>query len=1112
MREIDLYRIEAIRIVDRLNVRFLVLSLLLIFALINLGGSQPISVIPELPSAAQNYGDSQITISWNYPYNYTLQGYELLIISDSTKDIVARVPYALIDEIRGQHKAISDKYVWTVPAGTPVGRYYAELQIKAKEAGGNVFDKIARAFEITHDTGRLIIFKFEDIERNGIYNEGSDRGLRGWEFQLSPTPGEKYIRVTGEDGRVLVPDLPVGRYTVTELGKEGWRATTETTRVVEIRKDQISDVIFGNAAVPSTLRIVKFEDLNRSGLQDEGEQGLSGWEFSVQGPTSFTASTDKGVLEREVQAGSYRARETFKPGWQAITPAEQSITLAQGQRGELRFGNYRIPPAHLRIIKFDDSNGNAKQDPGETGLLGWEFAVEGPEPFTATTTQDGSATREVSPGSYRIMETVKPGWSSTTGAERTVTVKAGEDQVVFFGNRKPQLLMKYDDLNGDSKLSPGEPGLAGWRFNIKGPVTTSRTTDASGQINLNDLPTGSYTVEEELGDQWYNTTPSKRAITVPGDDLYFGNAKYRTLKIIKFNDLDRSGTRGPGEPGLEGWEFQIGGDARPLKTDANGIATYKAKANANYLVSESIGGAWLNSTPSTLKVRIDPARDVTEAIFGNYHLPPPKEAVIEIAAYNDTNLDAKRNPGEKGLPGWSFRISNPKDPLASAEEVAADENGTIEYVCPAEGAYRVEEILPGPWCNTTPLFIDLDVRMGERRKAEFGNHLCAIDRCEYKYTPAKRNLTYRLGDENLIVSKSIDPYVLTQEDHSMTKGAQVNYTIALMARPKIGPADLLLAVDTSGSVIENDPAAIGKISRGIAKFVGMMRGASPNLRIGLVSWDRDIDSSLSPTSNYDEVINATWRMSANSQELTMYHVGMNGSLAALDASPRAEAKRVMVFITDARNEYEPFLKYPDPAKYTIYVLLMGRPQVNETYEMLNDMAKRYNGSLASVETPEQITTALRSLSSTSLRASGGIKGIRVTDSLPTYLRPLNNGSVPARMTRNDDGEEWTTATMEWQIDSLPYGGSWSTTFGTVFCWKLQANVVQPEEVKRVTSEVRYADPATSTERHISLPEGRIWLERDGGAKAAPEKRGLPGFEIWTSIFGLLALAYALRKR
>lgn len=790
------------------------------------------------------------------------------------------------------------------------------------------------------------------------------------------------------------------------------------------------------------------------------------------------------------------------------------------------FGNFRVPRSTLTIIKFEDLDGDGVYDQnlGEKGIADWEFDVTGPQSFADKTAADGVISHsDIKPGTYVIKEKSKQGWSGTTKTEQSTTINPGEENKVYFGNKGPQLITKFEDRNANGAMDTGERSLAGWAFEIKGPATIIKTTDSNGQININDLPAGNYTLTESLTDpDWYNTTPMSLSVKVPGPGVFFGNNKYRTLKVFKFNDQNKNGIYDENESGLDGWEFQVSGIAGQSLTNSKGIATFKVKANEKYLVSESLPVNWINSTPLEVTVQIDPSKDVTEVLFGDYQIPLVKseKSSIKIHVYNDTNRDGEFNTGEPGLPNREVQVTNLNDPSGTYSSFTTDNNGDIEYSLPA-GAYKAEQILLSNWCTNGDIANKVTLKANKNKTIYLGSYPCISGNCEYRFTPPQGNSSSTVQDENLFVTKSIDPYVLSLADHNMTEGGLINYTITVCAKPKIGPTDLILAVDTSGSVIEGDNAALSNINNGINGFVQSMKGTqSSDLRIGLVSWDSNIDETIKPTFSYEEVLNASNNLKANPRELTMYQVGMNGTLAAFDSSPREGARKVIVFVTDARNEYDPFQNYPDPSKYTIYVLLLNKPEINETYDMLSSMAKRFGGKLIQVDDSAQITSTLTSLSKTSLIASGTVNDIKIEDTLPSYLRPLNSGTKAGTLHVNEDGVNWKTNSLAWSIPAIQYGTCWSTTFTTVFCWKLQANVAEPANSPRVTSQVDYADPAKTGRKIITLPEGTIWIESNARATSASQeeqtdtgsKNKASGFQGILAAIGISLAGYLYRRR
>ncbi len=147
-----------------------------------------------------------------------------------------------------------------------------------------------------------------------------------------------------------------------------------------------------------------------------------------------------------------------------------------------------VPPGQITGIKWNDLNGNGVRDPGEPGLAGWQIGLfVGPvQVGTAFTDDTGAYIFEgVAPGTYDVCEYTLPGWIETfpsTGPSCLVRTRPGSlfghqvivqaGQVVSdinFGNRFPlppngtKSGRKWQDLNGDGVLDPGEhgpPGLA----------------------------------------------------------------------------------------------------------------------------------------------------------------------------------------------------------------------------------------------------------------------------------------------------------------------------------------------------------------------------------------------------------------------------------------------------------------------------------------------------------------------------------------------------------------------------------------------------------------------------------------------------------------------------
>lgn len=118
----------------------------------------------------------------------------------------------------------------------------------------------------------------------------------------------------------------------------------------------------------------KFSDLNRNGVQDNGEPGLSGWTIELHYPNgtwfaSTTTDASGNYCFNSIACGPWKVNELPQPGWVQTYPPTGSHTLALGtgttQNG-VNFGNYACtttlpcasaPPYLAAWWPFDNSPG-----------------------------------------------------------------------------------------------------------------------------------------------------------------------------------------------------------------------------------------------------------------------------------------------------------------------------------------------------------------------------------------------------------------------------------------------------------------------------------------------------------------------------------------------------------------------------------------------------------------------------------------------------------------------------------------------------------------------------------------------------------------------------------
>jgi large repetitive protein len=205
-------------------------------------------------------------------------------------------------------------------------------------------------------------------------------------------------------------------------------------------------------------------------------------------------------------------------------------------------------PNLLCVLKYNDLNGDGRQEAGEPPLSGVTFAMGTPGGFSQVTDSNGRACFPViwlsgntRPGGtatavYDIFEAPQAGWTNTEpgGAHKSVTLTQGQvPPLIYFGNHHNATpttgqicVFKYEDINGDGHQQSNEGPLSGWSFRIADYVLA---TGADGKVCFS-VPAGSFTVIENAQLHWANTDPGgpapQKTVTVAAGQIVniaFGN-------------------------------------------------------------------------------------------------------------------------------------------------------------------------------------------------------------------------------------------------------------------------------------------------------------------------------------------------------------------------------------------------------------------------------------------------------------------------------------------------------------------------------------------------------------------------------------------------------------
>jgi len=361
---------------------------------------------------------------------------------------------------------------------------------------------------------------------------------------------------------------------------------------------------------------------------------------------------------------------------------------------------------------WHDIDGNATQDVGDSGLLGFTVQLYVGTTLQATTTTDASGNYSfgaLPPNTYVIkvtpptlktqawvesVETSNGGTIGTLDNQITVTLAAG----VVSGAHNFAYTLKstseigdtlYIDTNGNGSQDAGEPGIPNVTVFLYKDVDRdgsidpgvdelvgTAVSDASGHYLFcspksascsDDLAFGSYVVKVDT------TDPDFPAGLTPN-----GDPDVRTARIggRLFQDVNRSGTLDASDVGLEGVVVRVWVDVNGNSTRDAGEAVAAAitDVNGNYLVTGMSAGTYrveIDTTTLPASARFlttsDPgATPITlgsttaSYLAANAGYRPASSAsafAIGDRVWHDYDNDNVQDPGEPGVAGVKITVT-----------------------------------------------------------------------------------------------------------------------------------------------------------------------------------------------------------------------------------------------------------------------------------------------------------------------------------------------------------------------------------------------------------------------------------------------------------------------
>lgn len=352
---------------------------------------------------------------------------------------------------------------------------------------------------------------FENVPLSGlvIKKVDADTGkvLQGAKFRV------RYLSGTSGSGGTVI-----GEYTTSANGTIVITRLEAGTYVIEETKAPVGYII---SDAPETVYITgKEQDVITVTVENEKDGGLiirkldsitkhplAGAEFTVTTSDGKFIATDGGAVSSNgiyttdelgqihitnIEAGTtVVVTETKAPDGYVIDTVSKTVKISANDTQTLTF--YNAPAGGLIITKLDKATGKP--------LYGAVFKVTNSEGTVVgnangryTTNRNGIIhITGLAPDTYIVTEVTAPEGYTLDGAPQTVKVKSGQTHELTFLNEALGGI-RITKLDEETR----QP-IKGVKFEVEymnGKRIGTYTTNASGVINIDDLPNGWYTVTE----------------------------------------------------------------------------------------------------------------------------------------------------------------------------------------------------------------------------------------------------------------------------------------------------------------------------------------------------------------------------------------------------------------------------------------------------------------------------------------------------------------------------------------------------------------------------------------------------------------------------------------
>ncbi|MBK5431328.1 SpaA isopeptide-forming pilin-related protein [Bacillus sp. TH25] len=594
------------------------------------------------------------------------------------------------------------------------------------------------------DTGNVEITKID---------KDSKAPLEGIVFEVRDSKGKVVTKVTtGEEGKVTIPDLSVGKYKLVEVESlPGYKKLTEPVSF-EIKKgmtEVLSIKVENELLDKGSVEIKK--------VDKDSQKALEGVVFEVQdeqGKVVTEVKTDKEGKAKisDLSVGKYKLVEKAGlPGYKKLTePVSFEIKKGMTTVLSLKIENEMVDTGNVEITKIDKDN--------KVSLAGVVFEVQdetGKVVTKVTTDKEGKANvSDLSVGKYKLVEVESlPGYKKL---EKPVPfeIKKGmtkslaftvENEMVDTGN------VEITKIDKDSKAP-----LEGIVFEVrdsKGKVVTKVKTDKEGKANVSDLSIGKYDLVEVETPAGYK--PLEKPIS-----FEIEKGRVTALQLTVENELVDTGnveiTKVDKETkdALADAVFEIQDEAgqvvAKITTDKKGHAQVTNLSVGTYKLVEV-------KAPKGYKQLVDPITFQIEKGMTKSLTLTVENEMLDKGNVEITKVDKE---SQKALAGVVFEVQDEQGKVVT--EVTTDKEGKATISDLSVGKYKLveKESLPGYKELTEPVSFEITKGMTKVLSLKVENELLdkgsvEITKVDKESQKALEGVVFEVQDEAGTVVKEL---------------------------------------------------------------------------------------------------------------------------------------------------------------------------------------------------------------------------------------------------------------------------------------------------------------------------------------------------------------------